>query len=326
MKGSGLVHMVLLGAGLTFVPTSSIGQTYPERPVRLVVAQSAGSNPDIVARTVASKLSDMWKHPMVVDNRPGANGIIGGEVVVRSKPDGYTLLLGVASALAMNQFIYKKIPYDPVKDLAPITQLATNTFGMFIPPTLPAKSVKELVALARMRPGEMSFGSAGVGNQTHLAGELFAIAAGVRMLHVPYKGSTPAFTDLMGGQIALLFNAIQPGVPHVKTGRLRLLATCGEKRFAPFPDVPTLIEAGYPGLNITGWNGFLAPRATPQAIINQISQDVARVLDSRDIREFMSAGGAEPTPSTPEAYQALIHSEVKKWIDVIRKAGLEFSQ
>ncbi|MGH8617176.1 MAG: Bug family tripartite tricarboxylate transporter substrate binding protein [Burkholderiales bacterium] len=315
----------LFACGLLLSHTAA-AQEYPSRVIRIVVAQAPASGPDLLARTIAQKLSEAWGQQVIVDNRPGANGIIGGDAVAKAKPDGYTLLVGVPSAIAMNPFVYKQMPYDPLKDLAPVTQTATNTFGLIVTPTLPATSVRQLAALAKARPGELLYASAGIGNQTHLAGELFALAAGVKMVHVPYKGATPAWTDVMGGQVALMFTSTQGVVPQFKTGKLRLLATCDTKRAAAFPTIPTVVESGYPGVVITGWTGLLAPAGTPPDILAKLSREVAKHLAQPEVRERMAADGAEPTPSSPEAFSAFIKAEAGKWSRVIRAAGLEHSQ
>ena len=316
---------VLLAAGLLLSP-AAFGQEYPSRVIRIVVAQAPASGPDLLARTLAQKLTESWGQQVVVDNRPGANGIIGGDAVAKSKPDGYTLLMGVPSAITMNQFVYKQMPYDPLRDLAAVSQTATNTFGLVVTPSLPASSVKTLAALAKSRPGELLYASAGIGNQTHLAGELFASAVGVRMVHVPYKGATPAWTDLMSGQVALMFTSTQGVAAQFKTGKLRLLATCDTKRASAFPTVPTVVESGYPGVVITGWTGLLAPAGTPPEILAKLSREVARHLANPGVRERMVADGAEPTPSSPEAFAAFIKTEAVKWSRVIRAAGLENTQ
>ena len=305
---------------------AAISQEYPTRVIRIVVAQAPSSGPDIAARTLGQKLSESWGQPVIVDNRPGANGIIGGDFVAKAKPDGYTLLLGVPSAITVNQFVYKKMPYDPVRDLAPVTQIATNTFGVVVTPTLPVSSVKALAALAKSRPGELIYASAGVGNLTHLAGELFAQAAGVKMLHVPYKGTTPAQIDVISGNAALMFVSMRGVAEQVQVGRLRLLATCGEKRDSAFPKSPTLVESGFPGVVVVGWNGMLAPAGTPPEIVNKLSREIGRHLSVPEFRDRMASLGADPSPSTPEAFAALIKAEAAKWHKVIRAIGLENSQ
>lgn len=301
-------------------------QDYPTRPIRLVVAQAPASGPDLTARAIGQKLTESWGQQVVVENRAGANGIIGGDLVAKSKPDGYTMLLGVGSAIVINPFVYKSLPFDPLRDLAPVTQIFANTFGLIVTPTLPVASVKELVALAKARPNQMTYGSAGLGNTTHLGAELFATASGVKLLHVPYKGTTPAQTDLMSGHISLMFVTTQGVASHIASGKIRILATCGTKRSAAFPKVPTLVESGYPGVAFAGWNGLLAPSGTPAEIINKVSREVGRHLTVPEFRERMSSLGADPVPTTPEAFAALIRTEAQMWSKLIRALGLEHSQ
>jgi len=313
-------------AALGLLPQIASAQEYPTRVIRIVVAQAPSSGPDLTARALGQKLTETWGQPVIVDNRPGANGMIGGEAVARAKPDGYTLLLGVPSALTVNQFVYKKMAYDPVRDLAPVTQIATNTFGAIVTPSLPAASIKHLVALAKARPGELAYASAGIGNLTHLAGELFAQAAGVKILHVPYKGTTPAQVDVMSGQAQMMFVALRGIAEQVTSKKVRLLATCGEKRDPAFASYPTLIESGYPGLVVIGWNGLLAPAGTPSEIVHKLSAEIGRQLSVPAFHERMASLGADPAPSTPEAFGAFIKAEAAKWQKVIRAVGLEHSQ
>lgn len=301
-------------------------QDYPTRPIRIVVAQAPASGPDLTARAVGQKLTESWGQPVVVENRAGANGIIGGDLVAKSKPDGYTMLLGVGSAIVINPFVYKNLPFDPLRDLAPVTQIFANTFGLIVTPTLPVASVKELVALAKARPNQLTYGSAGLGNTTHLGAELFATASGIKLLHVPYKGTTPAQTDLMSGHISLMFVTTQGVSPHIASGKIRILATCGTRRSAAFPKVPTLVESGYPGVAFAGWNGLLAPSGTPAGIINKVSSEVGRHLAVPEFRERMTSLGADPVPNTPEAFAAMIKAEAQMWSKLIRALGLEHSQ
>ena len=312
--------------GSVAVSGAAAAQEYPTRVIRIVVAQAPASGPDLTARALGQKLAESWGRQVIVDNRPGANGIIGGDAVATAKPDGYTLLLGVPSAMTMNQFVYKSLPYDPLRDLAPITQVATNTFGVVVNPSLPVSSVKGLVALAKSRPGELLYGSAGIGNMTHLATEFFASTAGIKMLHVPYKGTTPAQVDLISGHVAVMVVTTRGIAAHVESGKVRLLATAGAKRSAAFPKVPTLVESGYPDMVFTGWNGLLAPAGTPPDILNKISQEVNRYLATPEIRDRMTSLGAEPSPSSPRAFAAFLKAEAAKWQKVIRAAGLERSQ
>ncbi|MGQ0752359.1 MAG: Bug family tripartite tricarboxylate transporter substrate binding protein [Betaproteobacteria bacterium] len=299
---------------------------YPTRPIRIIVAQAAGSGPDIIARIIGQKLTESWGQQVIVDNRPGANGIIGLEAAAKSKADGYTITLAVPSALTMNPYVYKSLPYDTFRDFAPITQTATNTFGLFVNPALPVKSVRELVALARSRPKELPYGSYGVGNQTHLAAELFAGEAKLKLLHVPYKGQTPAVAELLSGQVALIFSAMPGTAPYVGTGRLRLLATCGEKRDAVFGSVPTMVESGYPSVIITGWTGLLGPTGMPREAVTRIQTEVRKHLLSPELKESLTKQGSEPVASTPEQFAAFIKAETNKWSRVIRQAGLEHTQ
>lgn len=299
---------------------------YPARTVRIIVPQAAGSGVDLTARIVAQKLTDAWSQQVIVENRPGANGIIGVEAGAKAKPDGYTITLGVPSSLTMNPYVYKTLPYDTLRDFVPVTQTATNTFGLVINPSLPVKDVRELVALAKARPGELSYASFGIGNQTHLGGELFSSQIGIRLLHVPYKGETPAVIDLLSGQSAMIFTPMQGVVPHIRAGKLKLLATCGVNRARAFPDAPTMTEAGFKTVVITGWTGLLAPAGTPHDIIDKLQNEIAARLLAPETRESLSSQGAEPVASTPEQFAAFIRSEMAKWSAVIKRAGLEATQ
>lgn len=256
-------------------------QDYPNRPIRLIVPQAAGSGTDMMARRIGQKLTEVWGQQVTVENRPGANGIIGMEAAAKSKPDGYTLVLSGPSALVMNPYVYKQLPYDTFRELTPITQGSTNSFGLVVYPTLPVKTVKELIALGRARPSQLSYASFGIGNQTHLAGELFAMETGLRMTHVPYKGQTPALTDLISGQVTLMFSAMPGTAQHIYSGRLRLLATCGEQRDSAFTTVPTMRDAGFPTVVVTGWNGLLAPTGVPREIVNRLQSEIAKFLLDR---------------------------------------------
>lgn len=299
---------------------------YPNRPVRIIVPQAAGGGVDVVARNLAQKLSETWGQQVIVDNRPGANGIIGIDAVAKSKPDGYTIAAAFTSVLTINPHVYKSLPYDTFRDFAPITQTVTNTIVLVVNSHLPARSVKELVSLAKSRPGDMIYGSFGVGNMTHLAGELLRLEAGIKMTHVPYKGETPAVTELLGGQVALLFATSAGVVPHIKSGRLRLLATGGEKRATAFPDTPTMIEAGFPNVRVTGWGTLIAPAGTPPEIIDKFYRESARQLLAPEMRERLSAAGAEPVATSPTELAAFLRSEFDKWSRVVKQAGLEQSQ
>jgi tripartite-type tricarboxylate transporter receptor subunit TctC len=302
------------------------GGEYPSRVVRIILPQPAGGGTDTAARTVAQKLTEAWGQQVIVDNRPGANGIIGSEAVMKSKPDGYTYLYGFTSVLTMNPSVYKSLPYDTLRDFVPVTQTVTNQMALVVNPYLPVRTVKELAALARSRPGELLYGSFGVGNQTHLTAELFRLEAKLKLLHVPYKGDAPSITDLVGGQVALMFSPAIGVTSFIKSGRLKLIAVAGEKRAAAFPDTPTMIEAGFPGVVSTGWGGLLAPAGTPQDFVQKMQRDVARGLAQPDVRERLAALGADPVGSTPEEFTAWIKSELEKWTRVVKGAGLYQSQ
>ena len=320
------IHAVIAALALGLICTAAGAQQYPSRPVRFIVPQAAGGGVDIMARAVAQKLTETWGQQVIVDNRPGANGIIGIEPVVKAKPDGYTLSAAFTSVLTINPHVYKSLPYDPVRDFSPITQTVTNTMVLVVHPSLPVRTVKDLVALARSRPGELNYGSFGVGNLTHLAGELLSAEARIKMVHVPYKGETPALTDLIGGQVVLLSAVSSAAAPHIKAGRMRLIATGGARRARAWPDTPSMAEAGYPNATVTGWNGFLAPAGTPREIVEKIQRDSAKHLLSTELRDRLAALGADPVGSTPDQFAAFIRSETEKFARAARTAGIYHSQ
>lgn len=312
--------LALLGA------PQGAAQEYPARPLRIIVSQAAGSSVDILGRLIAARLTDAWGQQVVVENRPGANAIIGMELAARAKPDGYTLAMVVPSAMTVNQFIYRKLPYDPLRDFAPITQSTAIAFVLVANPALPVKSVKDLVALGKARPGELNYSSSGIGNLTHLAGELFGLSAGVKAVHVPNKGDTPALLDVMTGQTAYMFSTMPVAVPQIESGKLRLLAVCGTSREAGFPDVPTLAETGLRDVVIQGWTGMAAPAGTSAAIIAKLQKEIARHLLAADVKEQLARQGAQPVGSTPEQFSTFIRAETEKWAKVIKSAGLANTQ
>ena len=320
------ISVLAAGTTLAQAPTGGSATTYPVRPVRIVAPQSAGSGIDLSTRAMAQKLTEEWGQQVIVDNRPGANGILGVNQVAKAKPDGYTLLTSFASVLVINPHVYKTLPYDTLRDFSPIMQTVAANMGLLVHPKLPARSVKELIALAKARPGELMYASNGVGNMTHLAAELFAMETGLKLLHVPYKGATPAIQDLIGGQVALLIANTTGVEAHVESGRLRLLALCSEKRSSAHPDTPTMVESGYPAVVLTAWGGFLAPAGTPQEIIAKVHRDTARALQQPELRERVSVIGNEITVSTPEEFGAFLKSELEKWGRVVTRTGIEHSQ
>jgi len=280
----------MIRAIFSFVPLAlsslaAAADSYPSRPVRLIAPFSAGGGVDIVARYLALKLTEKWGQQVVVDNRTGATGIIGTEIAAHSPPDGYTLILGNAATHAVNVSLFKKLPYDAVKDFAPVTLIGRVPEMLVVHPALPAANVRELIALAKAKPGELAFGSAGAGSPPHLAGELFQFLAKVKLVHVPYKGSAPALADLIGGQISMYFSNILSAVPFVKSGRLRGLGVTSEKRSVVAPEIPTIAESGLPGYEDYNWYGILAPKGTPRAILTQLHADIVQVVRGRDMEE-----------------------------------------
>ncbi|HXF65679.1 MAG TPA: tripartite tricarboxylate transporter substrate binding protein [Burkholderiales bacterium] len=294
---------------------------YPARALRLVVPSSPGGGADISARIIAPKLSEALGQQVVVENRPGASTMIGGEAVARAAPDGYTLLLGI-STLAINPAIYRKIPYDALKDFAPVSQLVSLPNLLVTHPSLPVATVKELVALARARPGQIHYASAGVGTNPHFSMELFLSMAGLRMVHVPYKGSGRGIVEVIAGQVPVMMPSILAGLPHAKSGRLRALGVTSAKRAGGAPGIPTIAEAGVPGYEAVQWFGVLAPAATPREIVSRLHGEIVRALHSPEVRGRFAADGADPVGSTPEEFAAFLRAETAKWAKVAQEAGI----
>ena len=296
-------------------------QPYPSKPVRLIVPWAAGGTTDILGRLIGQKLAERWGQPVLVENRGGAAGNIGTEAVVRAPADGYTLVLGTMSTHAMNQFLYSGMAFDPVRDLAPISLVANVATVLVVHPSLPVTSVADLVALARSKPGQLNFASGGVASFNQLCAELLKMTAKVDIVHVPYKGGGPAVADLVGGKVDLLFTGAPVTMSHIKAGRLKLLAVTDSKRSAALPDTPTMAES-LPGFEFNNWYGIMAPAATPRAIVDLLNAEVHRTLALADVREKFSGLGAEPTPSTPERFGAVMAADAEKWGRVIRQAGV----
>jgi tripartite-type tricarboxylate transporter receptor subunit TctC len=296
-------------------------QTYPSKPIRLVVPFPPGGSLDVVARAIGQKLSEAWGQPVVIDNRPGAGGNIGADLVAKSTPDGYTILEGALSTHAVNVSLYSKMPYDPVRDFAPITLVAITPNVLVVSPSFPADSVPELIAYAKAHPGKLSFGSGSNGSAGHLAGELFKSEAGVDMVHVPYKGAAPALQALLAGDTQLMFDNLANSMPQMKAGRLKALAVTTAKRSALAPELPTLAETGLPGFDIYTWWGFMAPAGTPKEILAKWNAEVARILGTPEMKQFFAQQGAEPAPTTPEQFAALIKSEIPKYAKIVKASG-----
>ncbi len=299
----------------------ALAQSFPAKPVRLVVAFPAGGGVDIVARLLSPKLAEAWGQQVIVDNRAGASGVIGTEFAARSAPDGHTLLIGTLGNLAVNQHLIATMPVDPLRDFAPITQVVAVHFVLVANPALPARSVPELIALARSRPGQLNYSSSGPGGAPHLAGELFKSMAKVDLVHVPYKGSAPSFQDLLGAQVSLTFDSLVQALPYIRDGRLRALAVLGAARTPLLPDVPTVAES-LPGYELTNWFGLVAPAAVPRAVIARIHADVVRVLQDAGVSAKLSAMGATAVGNTPEQFGALLRADSEKWGTLIREAHI----
>jgi len=307
-----------------FVLASGVAaQTYPTKPIRLLVPSTPGGSVDTLARTIGPRLAERWGQQVIVDNRPGAGGAIAAELVAKAPPDGYTLLIGTVASLASNVSLQKRVPYDPAKDFAPVTLLATQNLMLLVHPSIPAKSVKELVALAKSKPGHLSFASAGTGAGGHLSGELFKMLAGIDMLHVPYKGVAPALVDVISGQVSMTFPSILSSLPHYRSNRLRGLAVTGAKRSAAVPELPTMQEAGVKGYESATWYGIVAPVQTPAEVINRLNSELVAAIRQSEIRERLTSEGADPVGSSPAEFGAYIRSEIEKWRKVIRAAGIQ---
>ena len=296
-------------------------QPFPARTVRIVVPQAPGGASDALARIIGQKLSERWHQPVIVDNRAGAGGVIGTEAVAKAAPDGYTLLLAYDGTHAVNASLYKNLPFDPVKDFAPVATLANVPFLLAVNASSPAKDVKEFIERARANPLKMTYGSAGNGSVNHLLGAMFSKSAGVQLVHVPYKGAAPAITDLLGGSVDSVFTSVPSAVSHLQGGRVRALAVTSAKRPVALPNVPTIAESGLSGFDVAPWFGLLAPASTPAEIIRQINDDVAALLKTKDVIDAFSAQGAEPFTTTPAAFGALLRSDIEKWAVVVRDSG-----
>jgi tripartite-type tricarboxylate transporter receptor subunit TctC len=317
---NGALACALVGFA-TLVPAAATAQSYPTKPIRLVVPFPPGGSLDVVARAIGQKLSEAWGQPVVIDNRPGAGGNIGADLVAKSAPDGYTILEGALSTHAVNISLYGKMPYDPVLDFAPITLVAITPNVLVVNATFPVNSVSELIAYAKAHPGALSFGSGSNGSAGHLAGELFKTQAGVDMVHIPYKGGAPALQALLAGDTQLMFDNLANSTPQLKAGRLKALAVTTAKRSTLIPELPTLAEAGLPGFDIYTWWGFMAPAGTPGEIIIKWNAEVTRILGTPEMKAFFAQQGAEPAPTTPEQFAALIRSEIPKYAKIVRDSG-----
>jgi tripartite-type tricarboxylate transporter receptor subunit TctC len=313
--------LVCLGCSVVVTEPARAQAGYPARPIRLVVPSSPGGGTDITARVIAPKLSELLGQQVVIENRSGAGTMIGGEVVARAAPDGYTLLMGV-STLAINPAMYKKVPYDALRDFAAISQVVSLPNILVSHPSLPVKNVKELIALSKSRPRQLNYASAGMGTSPHLSMELFLVMTGLQMVHIPYKGSGQGVVDVLAGHVSLMTPSILTALPYTKTGRLRALGVTGAKRAVGAPDVPTIAEAGVPGYEATQWFGVLAPARTPADIITRLHKEVVAALKTAEVRDKLVADGADPIGSTPGEFHAYIKAETEKWAKVVKQAKI----
>ncbi len=312
-----------MGAGLLLAAATLQAQNFPVKPVRVITPFTAGSAIDTLARVLGQKMGDGWGQQVVIDNRIGANGIIGTEAAAKAPPDGYTIHLGNISTLAVNPHLYLKLPYDALRDFVPITLAATIPVVLVVHPSLPVKSVKELIALAKARPGQLNYASGGTGSAQHLPMEMLRVESGINIVHVPYKGLGPAFSDVLGGQVPMMFTGVSNVVPHMKTGRLRVLAIGSPKRSLTLPDVPTVAEAGVAGFDFDSWTGYLAPAGTPKEIIVKLHADITRTLGLPEVKDKLTTLGFDLAGGTPDAFATLIKNDIARFGKLIKAAGIQ---
>lgn len=315
--------LAALSAGLAQAQTGANPTAYPDKPIRMIVPNPAGGGVDIIARLVGQHLGERLRQPIVVDNRPGAGGTIGLGALSKSPADGYTLGMGVTATLAIAPALYRKLAYDPQKDFEPIVLIAKVPLILAVHPSLPAKSVRDLIGLARQRPGQVGYSSGGNGTPPHLAAELFKAIAKVDMLHVPYKGGPPAINALIAGEVSLMFANALPALPHIKTGRIRALAVTSERRSSAFPELPSVSEAGLPDYSAVQWYGVVAPAGTPQTIVNRVNGEIRQVLRNDKVKAPLLAEGAELADGTPEQFRDFIRQEASKWSIAAKQSGAQ---
>jgi tripartite-type tricarboxylate transporter receptor subunit TctC len=313
----------LWAMALALVTLAAQAQSYPGRPIKLVVPFAPGGSADLVGRLLAQQLSESLGQPVVVENKGGASGMLGNEYVAKSAPDGYTLTVGTLGPFAVNQTLFDQVPYDNIRDFAPISLTGVSSHILVAHPSVPVTNVNELIALARRKPGQLTFASSGTGNATHLTFELFRARAGIDIVHVPYKGGGPAMADLVGGQVLFSFASMASAVPFVRAGRLHAIAVSGGERSALFPDVPTVAESGLPGFASEDWQGILAPAKTPPEIIGKLNSEIARILARAEVKAKLTAAGFDPKPSTPEWFAQFIQAETLKWAKLLKGIGIK---
>jgi tripartite-type tricarboxylate transporter receptor subunit TctC len=318
-----ILQFILVAAALALHAPAALAQAWPAKPIRFIVTFPPGGSSDLVARALAPRMSERLGQQVLVENRPGAGGNIGADLVAKAPADGYTIGLSAAGALSINASLYPSMPFDPVKDLAPVSLLALIPIVIAAHPSANAANVRELIAAAKARPGALSYGTTGNGSAMHLAGELLQQMTGIRIVHVPYKGSGPAAADAAGGQLPLAIVDLTSALPHIKAGRMRALAVTGAQRSVTAPEIPTVAETGVPGFDAVGWFGVVAPAGTPAPVIARLNAEIVEGMKVQEIRERLLAGGAEPATSTPEEFGAFVRAETAKWARVIKVAGVK---
>jgi tripartite-type tricarboxylate transporter receptor subunit TctC len=296
-------------------------QAFPNKPIRFIAPFAAGGALDTLTRSIAQKMQEEWGQPVVVENRTGAGGNIGSDIVAKAAPDGYSLVMGSIATHAINVSLYSKMPYDAVKDFAPVTIAASINNSLSLNPAVPAKNVQELISLAKAQPGTLSFGSAGNGTSQHLAGEMFKRITGVEMTHIPYKGGAPVMADLLGGQISMTFGDITTALPHIRSGRIRSIAVTAARRSPLLPDVPTVAEQGVPGFDVSAWFGVFTTGGTPKEVVAKLNAEIVRILSLAEVREKLLAIGMEPVSMTPEQFGDFVRAEIAKWAKVVKDSG-----
>jgi tripartite-type tricarboxylate transporter receptor subunit TctC len=309
-------------AALLLAVAGANAQNYPSKPIRMIVPSTPGGSVDTLARTIGTRLSERWSQQVVIDNRSGAGGIIGAVTVATAPPDGYTVLMATIGSMATNVSLVAKLPYDPQRDFAPVTQVAAQQLVLLVHPAVPAKSVADVIQLAKAKPKFYTFASAGNGTGGHLSGELFKLLAGIQIVHVPYKGVAPALIDVLSGQVTMTFASVISATPHIKSGKARALAVTAKHRSVALPDLPTMIEAGVPDYESSTWYGVLVPKATPAPVVMKLHDEIAGILKLREVNDRLQMEGAEPVGNTPEQFGAFIKSETAKWAKVVKAAGI----
>jgi len=318
-----IITALFVAASLAGVALAAQAQNYPSKPIRIIVPYPAGGTSDILARSIGQKLSESLGQPVVVENKPGANGNVGAEFVARAAPDGYTLLLADIGALAISPSVYPKLPFDPAKDFAPVTMVAYSPHILVVHPSIPAASVKELIALAKSKPGKLNFAISGVGGAPHLAGVDFALRTGIDWAYIPYKGGSQAIADVAGGQADVTLNGMLATYPLVQGGKLKLLAVSSAKRMSAIPDVPTIAESGIPGFETGSWQGVVAPAGTPREVIAKLNSEIGRIVTTPEMRDKLGVQGADVRTNMPDEFSTFIRSEMTKWAKVVKDANVK---